>query len=161
MTAGLRLAAGLAALLLAGCGGEPDDPQPEAAPSTTHSVSSAPASSPVPTTRESIPPSLPQPYIAQVVWAQTEVGPSLQVYPTQAGREVSGDDVEQLAWDEVLVLEPAADTPGMKEQFACHWRFARLVDPDKTSWNLEPERPVVDEQEMIAARCNPGFAEEQ
>ena len=110
MTAGLRLAAGLAALLLAGCGGEPDDPQPEAAPSTTHSVSSAPASSPVPTTRESIPPSLPQPYIAQVVWAQTEVGPSLQVYPTQAGREVSGDDVEQLAWDEVLVLEPAART---------------------------------------------------
>jgi hypothetical protein len=48
----------------------------------------------------------------------------------------------------------------MRDQYACHWRFARIVDPDKTSWNLEPWRPVVSESEMIGSRCNPGGAEE-
>lgn len=64
------------------------------------------------------------------------------------------------AWAEVLALAPRADTPGMKAQFDCHWNYARAIDPDKTSWNLEPNRPVLTEQEMISARCNPGAPEE-
>lgn len=107
-----------------------------------------------------MPPSEPPPYIERAVWAQTDVGPSLQIYPTRAGREVTGDGTADTAWAEVLALAPDGDTPGMRAQFDCHWTFARLVDPEKTSWNLEPGRPVVTAEEMISARCNPGFAEE-
>ncbi len=59
------------------------------------------------------------------------------------------------AWAEVVALDPSADTPGMQAQFDCHWRFARIIEPEKPSWNLEPGRPVVAEEDMIGARCNP------
>ncbi|MEO9326822.1 DUF2599 domain-containing protein [Gordonia aurantiaca] len=100
------------------------------------------------------------PYIDHVEWTDTAVGPSLSVFPTTSGRYTDDPAGMVTAWQEVLALDPSADTPGMQAQFDCHWRFARIVDPEKTSWNLEPGRPVVTEQEMIAARCNPGFAEE-
>jgi hypothetical protein len=48
----------------------------------------------------------------------------------------------------------------MHAQFACHWQFAEVVQPGKTSWNLEPWRPVVDDADMVASRCNPGGQEE-
>ena len=85
----------------------------------------------------------------------------LQVFPTESGRYVQGETGLDPAWAEVVALDPTADSPGMREQFACHWRFARIVAPDKTSWNLEPWRPVVTDAEMVASRCNPGGAEEQ
>ncbi|PYE20048.1 uncharacterized protein DUF2599 [Williamsia limnetica] len=101
------------------------------------------------------------PFIDRVEWTTTEQGPSLQVLPTESGRYVQGETDLDPAWAEVVALDPTADSPGMREQFACHWRFARIVAPDKTSWNLEPGRPVVTDEEMIASRCNPGGAEEQ
>ena len=55
---------------------------------------------------------------------------------------------------------PDAAIPGMQEQFLCHWNFAEFVEPGKVSWNLEPWRPEVDYNEMIATRCNPGGTEE-
>ena len=39
-------------------------------------------------------------------------------------------------------------------------QFAEIAQPGKTSWNLEPWRPVVDDSEMVASGCNPGAAEE-
>ena len=48
----------------------------------------------------------------------------------------------------------------MRAQFVCHWRFAEIAEPGKTSWNLEPWRPVVDDQAMVDAGCNPGGGEE-
>lgn len=104
------------------------------------------------------------PYVDHVKWAKWGDLSSLRVYPTKSGRELSGrpgtgpqaDD----AWAEVLTLAPDAAIPGMREQFICHWRFAELVEPGKTSWNLEPWRPEVGDQEMVAARCNPGGTEE-
>ena len=102
----------------------------------------------------------PPPYISRVAWAQTDQGPSLQVFPTESGRRVPGEGELDAAWAEVVALDQSADSPGMREQFACHWRFARLVEPEKTSWNLEPWRPVVSGAQMIADRCNPGGAEE-
>ncbi|WP_328591119.1 DUF2599 domain-containing protein [Gordonia zhaorongruii] len=107
------------------------------------------------------PPSLPAPYIEGADWVQTEVGASLQIRPTRNGRQVSGDGVAEEAWSEVLALHPDADGPGMRAQFECHWTYARLVDPEKPSWNLEPSRPVVTESDMVSARCNPGAAEER
>ena len=60
----------------------------------------------------------------------------------------------------MLRLAPDAGTPGMRAQFDCHWTYARLVAPDKHSWNLEPWRPVVGAQAMTRAGCNPGGGDE-
>lgn len=149
-----------AAAVLAGCGDDPAPEVPAGSPSLPVSSPTAPSTAESSITEESAPPTLPPPYIEATEWVQTQVGPSLQIHPTQAGRTVSGDGVEDTAWKEVLALSPDADTPGMRAQFDCHWSFARLVEPDKPSWNLEPGRPVVGDADMIAARCNPGFAEE-
>jgi Protein of unknown function (DUF2599) len=85
---------------------------------------------------------------------------SLRVFPTPsaraAARRLGTTDAADEAWAEVLALSPDADTRGMRAQFLCHWQFAEIVQPGKTSWNLEPWRPVVDDAEMVASGCNPG-----
>jgi hypothetical protein len=103
------------------------------------------------------------PYVDHVEWAKWGDLSSLRVFPTQSGRQASGlasavspDE----GWAEVLRLSPDADIPGMREQFVCHWEFAELSEPGKTSWNLEPWRPAVSEQELLEAGCNPGGTEE-
>lgn len=109
------------------------------------------------------PPTPPSPpYIDHTQWVRPGSGPSsLHVYPTQAGRVASTEFVSPSeAWAEVLSDAPDADTPGMRAQFVCHWNFAEVADPGKTSWNLEPWRPVVDGGTMIASHCNPGGPEE-
>ena len=75
-------------------------------------------------------------------------------------RDATMKKMNRQAWDEVLARSPEADTPGMRAQFVCHWQFAEVAQPGKTSWNLEPWRPVVDDAEMFASRCNPGHSEE-
>jgi hypothetical protein len=102
-----------------------------------------------------------QGYIERTEWTNVGQQASLRVYPTQAGRQASVGFVSaDVAWAQVVAMTPDADAPGMKEQFVCHWRFAELGAPGKTSWNLEPWRPVVSGAEMIESRCNPGGAEE-
>lgn len=104
------------------------------------------------------------PYVAHADWAHWGDLSSLRVYPTPAGRAAAGQLGTQAqgdeAWGEVLALSPDADIPGMREQFMCHWRFAEFAEPGKTSWNLEPWRPVVDDAAMADAHCNPGGTEE-
>lgn len=104
------------------------------------------------------------PYVEHAVWAHWGDLSSLRVYPTSAGREAAGQlgtlAQGDEAWREVLTLSPDAEIPGMREQFMCHWRFAEFVEPGKTSWNLEPWRPVVDDAAMADAHCNPGGTEE-
>ncbi|MBW0012131.1 MAG: DUF2599 domain-containing protein [Mycobacterium sp.] len=112
-------------------------------------------------------PSPSPPFIDHTEWTQWRGLASLRVFPTPSGRMAAGEPVTadatglaDAAWAEVLALSPDADTPGMRAQFICHWQFAELVQPGKPSWNLEPWRPVVDDAEMVASRCNPGGAEE-
>ena len=104
------------------------------------------------------------PYVDHVQWAKWGDMSSLRVYPTPAARQTSvnpnTDAQADEAWSEVLTLSPDADSPGMKSQFLCHWHYAELADPGKTSWNLEPWRNVVPEEDMIAAGCNPGGTKE-
>ena len=104
------------------------------------------------------------PYVDHVQWTKWGDMSSLRVYPTDAARQASqdrGNDVQAgEAWAEVLMLSPDADIPGMKAQFLCHWHYAELVEPGKISWNLEPWRNEVSEEEMVAAGCNPGGTEE-
>jgi Protein of unknown function (DUF2599) len=104
------------------------------------------------------------PYIDHVQWAKWGDMSSLRVYPTKAARQASLDPFTDPqageAWAEVLTLSPDADSPGMKAQFLCHWHYAELIEPGKVSWNLEPWRNEVSEEQMVAARCNPGGTEE-
>ncbi len=105
----------------------------------------------------------PPPYVDHTRWTQWDGESSLRVYPTPAGRHASGLGATvpgDEAWSEVLNLTPDADIPGMRAQFMCHWYFAEAGAPGKTSWNLEPWRPVVDDRQMLKARCNPGGTEE-
>ncbi len=104
------------------------------------------------------------PYVASAEWAKWGDLSSLRVYPTDAARVASaefgtGTQADE-AWTEVLTLSPDADIPGMREQFMCHWQYAEIAYPGKTSWNLEPWRPEVSGDEMLAAQCNPGGTEE-
>lgn len=109
-------------------------------------------------------PAFAPPYVDHVKWAKFGDLSSLRVYPTASGRELSGRPGTKAqaaeAWAEVLALSPDAAIPGMREQFICHWRFAELFEPGKISWNLEPWRPEVSDEEMVAAGCNPGGTEE-
>jgi uncharacterized protein DUF2599 len=104
------------------------------------------------------------PYVDHVQWAKWGDMSSLRVFPTDAARQASsepGTDAQASeAWAEVLTLSPDADLPGMQAQFLCHWHYAELVEPGKISWNLEPWRNEVSEEQMIAAGCNPGGTEE-
>ncbi|BCI91463.1 MULTISPECIES: DUF2599 domain-containing protein [Mycobacterium] len=106
------------------------------------------------------------PFVDHTQWAYSGRLSSLRVYPTPSGRAASRDPGSSAAaadeaWAEVLGLAPDADTPGMRAQFDCHWQLAEAAEPGKISWNLEPWRPVVDDEQMLASRCNPGGAEEQ
>jgi hypothetical protein len=110
-------------------------------------------------------PSLPgPPYVEHVEWAKWGDLSSLRVFPTESGRLTAGqlgtNAQADAAWSEVLTLSPDADIPGMKTQFICHWHLAEFAQPGKLSWNLEPWRPEVDDNEMLAAGCNPGGTEE-
>jgi hypothetical protein len=103
------------------------------------------------------------PYVDHVEWAKFGDLSSLRVYPTPAGREaslVATVGTEQQAWAEILALSPDADMPGMYQQFVCHWELAELGQPGKTSWNLEPWRPAVSDEQMLDTHCNPGGTEE-
>jgi Protein of unknown function (DUF2599) len=103
------------------------------------------------------------PYVDHVQWAKWGDMSSLRVYPTQSGRRaslVATTSAADEAWAEVLTLSPDADTPGMRDQFMCHWELAELAEPGKVSWNLEPWRNVVSDEEMVATHCNPGGTEE-
>ncbi|QHN27742.1 DUF2599 domain-containing protein [Gordonia pseudamarae] len=173
-TVAAALAAGALAWMLAACGdsGEVADDTTAgtstsaSVPTTTGPTTTGPSADGSPGPEYSTTPEYPTtqvyrpPYIDHLEWAETEVGPSLRIHPTVSGRNTDAPTAGDEAWSEILTLDPSAESPGMRAQFDCHWTFARLVDPDKTSWNLEPRRPVVTADEMIAARCNPGFAEE-
>jgi hypothetical protein len=103
------------------------------------------------------------PFIDHAQWAHWGDLSSLRVYPTAAGRAAAGEvhnTQGDEAWAEVLALAPDAALPGMRDQFLCHWTYAELVQPGKTSWNLEPWRPVVDADAMAGSGCNPGGTEE-
>ncbi len=104
------------------------------------------------------------PFVGHTEWSHWGDLSSLRVYPTSAGRQAAGQLNNAVqgdeAWTEVLALSPDADIPGMRAQFMCHWSFAEIAQPGKASWNLEPWRPVVDDETMVDTRCNPGGTEE-
>ncbi|WP_280269812.1 DUF2599 domain-containing protein [Nocardia wallacei] len=149
------------ALAAAGCGSA-DESAPVAvgpAPTTTTPVTTKPtattsarAIAATPTVDEFAD----SPLVERTEWTDDPDGRRLHVYPTPAGRADTFPAALDRAWGEVLAHAPDADSPGMYDQFKCHWDWARLVAPNKPSWNLEPWRPALDYQGTVQARCNPG-----
>ncbi|MBL1077088.1 DUF2599 domain-containing protein [Nocardia sp. 2] len=136
----------------------PTAQSPAAQPSTASKAIADPtllSTPPVPT----VDPFADQPLVDRTEWTDAVDGRRLLVYPTEAGRQDTFPTAGERAWQEVLAQSPEADTPGMRDQFLCHWEWARVVAPNKTSWNLEPWRPAVGYQETVNALCNPGGPE--
>lgn len=139
-------------LLATGCSAPDNSPPVAARPAPTTTTSAIP--SPVATATTD--PYADAPLIDHVQWTDDSDGRRLHVYPTPAGRADQFPTAQDRAWGEVLAAAPDADTPGMYDQFLCHWQYARVVAPNKPSWNLEPWRPAVGYQATVAAACNPG-----
>ncbi len=145
------------AMLLAGCAQQSSVSTPPVTPTPPAAATSSAASpaAPAPTTAAYGGPAL----IDHVRWTSNSRGRALHVYPTEAGRTTNGTPARAAAWQEVIRASPEADTASLRDQFNCHWDFARIVDPHKTSWDLEAWRPDVGYASVVAAQCNPGGAE--
>lgn len=135
----------------------PTSPRAPTSPTTPTPAPTSPPRSPDVPQAPRTPPA--PPFIAGTTWGDSDYGVTLKVAPSAAGRQAWGADDSRTAWQEVLRLSPDADTPGMWEQFDCHWAWARLLEPAKATWNLEPWRPVVSPERMLAEGCNPGGPE--
>ncbi|MFF0634494.1 DUF2599 domain-containing protein [Nocardia sp. NPDC004151] len=161
------------ALVLTGCGAAEDSPPVVVSSLGPISATVAPVQ-PVPTANASAPttataissaatpavdPMADQALIDHTEWTDEIDGRRLKVFPTRAGRIDLFPTAGDRAWGEVLALAPDADSPGMFDQFRCHWEWARAVAPDKASWNLEPWRPAVGYDATVSALCNPGGPE--
>ncbi len=90
--------------------------------------------------------------IDDVEWVGRGGERALKVTPATALRAELNRDVVADAWRRVVRAVPAADTPGMRDQFVCHAYFA----PGKEAWYLEPARPDVGYWRTVLAGCNPG-----
>jgi hypothetical protein len=159
---GTGLAAAVAAaLVVVGC----------AAPDGSAPVAVRPGSTPARTAPQAQPPATTgapvggvptadafagSPLIDRAEWTDDSDGRRLHVYPTPAGRADTYPPALDRAWHEVLTFARDAGTPGMYDQFTCHWEWARVVAPNKPSWNLEPWRPAVGYEATVQALCNPG-----
>ncbi|MFK0243405.1 DUF2599 domain-containing protein [Amycolatopsis azurea] len=60
--------------------------------------------------------------------------------------------------DEALMAGvPAEDinSDSAFQQFMCHWSLAGSFDNDRSSWNLDPDRPAVGTLPCMATGCSP------
>ena len=148
------------AIALSACGPETSTPGSAVTSTSEPSTSRIRAT---PTTTPSTTPAV-DPYagvalIDGVDWTEAIDGARLRVYPSPAGRDTDYPGAEERAWHEVVTAAPDANSTGMRDQFLCHWQWARLVTPNKPSWNLEPWRPEVGYSATVEATCNPGGPE--
>lgn len=90
--------------------------------------------------------------VVSSMWIQREGKRSLDVVPSDYLRSTTDSETAARAWSDLVKLVPAADSPGMRDQFICHVQFA----PNKKRWYLEPWRPPVGYNATVLAGCNPG-----
>ncbi|WP_423842333.1 DUF2599 domain-containing protein [Actinomyces naeslundii] len=92
-------------------------------------------------------------------WAdEWQWSPTLKVYPSLWGR-VAPSFLVFTAWEETLdeterTGHPDPDTSSMFNQFKCHWDWARVWTPFKTSWNLDTKIPDKDYWDFATHKCN-------
>ncbi|RDI63592.1 DUF2599 domain-containing protein [Nocardia pseudobrasiliensis] len=158
-------AAPLLSLVVAVCGcsaadhSEPVAIGPGPTPHTTTAPAPTTATAIAATPAPTVDPFADAPLIDHTEWTDDADGRRLHVYPTAAGRADTIPAAVDRAWGEVVADAADADSPGMYDQFRCHWEWARLLRPDKPSWNLEPWRPAVGYDATVQAGCNPGGPE--
>lgn len=145
-----------AVFAVAGCGDDSASTESPAPATTTTAVRTSEAPTSAPPAEPTTDPFAGSPLIDHTEWTDDPDGRRLHVYPTAAGRADRFPTALDRAWSEVLADSPDADSPGMYDQFQCHWVWARMVAPNKPSWNLEPWRPAVGYQATVQAMCNPG-----
>lgn len=111
-------------------------------------------------------------YIASATW-ESRFDPGIQknawtlaVKPTECGKKLTPAQTEA-AYAELFnkYASDARWTPdngSMRRQFVCHLSWTGTDDQgkpirarDKPSWNLEPFRPYVSQEEALKAGCNP------
>ncbi|WP_328394941.1 DUF2599 domain-containing protein [Nocardia sp. NBC_00416] len=148
---------------ITGCGSPDPGSRSDSPPiATTTPVTTSPATGSRTVTHpatSTVDPFAGQSLIDHVEWTGNADGPRLMVHPTRAGRDTTFPGSDLRAWQEIRAADPSADTPGMWDQFRCHWEWARLIAPDKPTWNLEPWRPSVGYDATVDAACNPGGPE--
>ncbi|MGW5381919.1 DUF2599 domain-containing protein [Nocardia sp. NPDC003963] len=154
-----RAAGVLVALSIVATGCSDSGNSSDVPPATTITATTITAAATTPHPIPTVDPYAGQPLIDHVEWTETTDGPRLLVHPTRAGRDTTFPGSDLRAWQEIRIADPDADTPGMWDQFRCHWEWARLIAPDKPSWNLEPWRPSVGYDATVDAACNPGGPE--
>ncbi|NKY85205.1 DUF2599 domain-containing protein [Nocardia veterana] len=150
----------IAVLLATGCGDDSaaTDSSTTTADTaaTTTTVPAPPLTSGPPAPEPTTDPFAGSPLVDHTEWTDDVDGRRLHVYPTPAGRADQFPAALDRAWSEIVADAPDADSPGMYDQFRCHWVWARMVAPNKPAWNLEPWRPAVGYQATVQALCNPG-----
>ncbi|MEV0366692.1 DUF2599 domain-containing protein [Nocardia fusca] len=149
----------LSTLATTGCASTDSDIRSDSAPAATTTPTITAQATAVTRPTPTVDPYAGQPLIDRLEWTENADGPRLMVHPTRAGRDTTYPGSDLRAWQEIRTADPAADTPGMWDQFRCHWEWARLIAPDKPTWNLEPWRPPVGYDATVDAACNPGGPE--
>lgn len=144
----LTALAGLA-VALAGCASASP---PASGPAGSSATTAGPTATATHTT--AAPAQLPPPgrRVESVRWTTRGGRASLTVVPSAWQRAHPDEASIDAAWEEIVRLTPRAARPGMRDQYACHVRFA----PTKEEFHLEPWRPAVGYPLTVAQGCNPG-----
>ena len=148
------------ASIATGCARAPSSPadwlgdaQAPAASPTAAPSSAAPKGAPSEPGRATVPTAAaPARLVQRAEWIMTDGLRRLRVVPSAWQRAHHDDATIDAAWAQVLARNPDADRPGMREQYACHVRFA----PAKPAYYLEPWRPAQDYWRTVLEGCNPG-----
>ncbi len=147
MIAAVWLLAGCAACVPGGRHDAADGPGAVAGNPAGPAGAAAPSSPPAPASSAQVPP-----LIESARWVRRGGRDSLEVIPSTWQREHPDAETIDIAWSRLLRVRPEADTPGLRDQYACHVSFA----PGKAAYYLEPWRPEVGYPRTVAEKCNPG-----
>ena len=93
----------------------------------------------------------PHQFVDNVVTTQFEGEARYRIYVTTVTVNAS-DDAWLPMWAQVRAMG-VADTPTLRNQFRCHYRFRKLL-VTKPSWNIEASRPDKGFDGFVDSLCN-------
>ncbi|WP_349973226.1 DUF2599 domain-containing protein [Pseudomonas caspiana] len=94
-----------------------------------------------------------QTYIERGQWIYRFNEWTLEIVPTECGREIGAEETAYMFFELVKKFsgnQHWKNTRGMINQLTCHYAIART----KAEWNLDPWRPYVGHAATVAAQCN-------
>jgi hypothetical protein len=93
-------------------------------------------------------------YIERGTWVYRYSEWTLELTPTECGRQVSSDNTAFMFYEMSKKFGGSpywVNARGIINQLTCHLVIAR----DKPTWNLDPWRPYVGHVTTVAVECNP------